>query len=158
MTLTLHDLRDLAVAWCPIKARWEYLIDVVDYWGPAHELAHAILSRPEERARRSYGLCEAGECRCVGERCHVVELAAHRISYRLLAAAGREDLGADDINATDHYAEVATHVNYRASWRMLREERLWPVPRTRRGLERLLARRLGTPVTTLSYADASKVA
>lgn len=140
--LTLPALHDLALRWCPPDARWGYLLDGWDYWGPAHELAHAILSRPEERTVSDYGLCEAAACRCPGERCHVVELAAQRISGHLLRTVGRQDLAEDDIWSTDGYTEIATPANDRASWHLLRAEHLWPLPRTIAGLERLLRRRM----------------
>ncbi len=141
--LTLPALHELANLWCPAQARWNYLLAGFDHWGPAHELAHALLSRPDERVQLNYGLCEAGYCSCLAERCYGIELAAQRISWRLLAVVGREDLAREDIDATDYYDLMATPANWAASWYLLRTERLWPLPSTINGLARLLERRLG---------------
>lgn len=143
MTLTLADIHELAVRYCPRPARWDYLL-VDDYWGPAHEIAHALLSTPEERALPSYGLCD-GEpgCSCTDGWCYVVEAAAMRISGHLLYnVLGRDDLSSQDWDACTRIDEIEKPSTWRASWAMLRAERLWPLPRTRAGLERLLERRL----------------
>jgi hypothetical protein len=55
MTLTLGDIYELAVAWCPKKARWPHLIECADTWGPAHELGHALIETSDRWRKDGYG-------------------------------------------------------------------------------------------------------
>jgi hypothetical protein len=64
------------------------------------------------------------------------------VSAGLLRRAGRDDLVRAEVRATDGFDEIALTVNVRAAERLLVERRLQRLPRTRAGLERLLARRL----------------
>lgn len=146
MTLTLPDLHALALRWCPRPARWSHLLRARHIaWGPAHEIAHALLSLPAERRLADYGMCSAGFCCCPGDRCDIVETAAIKVSARLLVAAGRPDAVQLEADATEGYADLMTpwHVR-RAHWLLGRRGlRLGTLPRTRAELERLLERRVG---------------
>lgn len=146
MTLTLSDLHALALRYCPRPARWDRLLRVRPpiAWGPSHEIAHALLSQPAERRLADYGMCSAGFCRCYGDRCDVVEVAAIKISARLFVAAGRPDAVRIEAEATEGYAELVTPWYVRRAHGLLgrRGLRLRTLPRTRAGLERLLERRL----------------
>lgn len=139
MTLALADIHALAVRYCPRPARWEHALAHVDSWAPAHELGHLLVSSPSERKRSSYGLVDY-TCR---QRAHnwTAELAAMRISKALLMIAGRPDLVEREERNTPGLVEMAPCGP--ASWRLVLRRRLWPLPRTRAGLERLLERRLG---------------
>ncbi len=142
--LTLAALHDLALQWCPPFARWDRIIaHPRAEWGSAHEIAHALLSLPHERTRRDYGLCSIGSCRCPGDRCDVVELAAMAISAKLHLAIGRRDLIDAELQATEDYDYLDTRWHRTRAARLLARRGLQRIPRTCAGLERLLRRRLG---------------
>jgi hypothetical protein len=141
--MTPSTLRTLARRYCPRPARWDRLLnDKRAEWGPGHEIAHALLSMPHEWALVNYGLCTPAGCRCPGERCCVVEVAAMYISARLCLAMGRRDPIAAEADATDDYEYIDTQWHWTRAARLLARRRLTRIPRTRRGLERLLRARL----------------
>jgi hypothetical protein len=142
--LMLQDIRALALTFVPrVACRVGFVHPRAPGWGPSHEIGHALVATPEERALPAFGLgCYPGCCRCPKERCHVAELAAMLVSAGLLRRAGRDDLVRAEVRATDGFDEIALTVNVRAAERLLVERRLQRLPRTRAGLERLLARRL----------------
>lgn len=99
-------------------------------WGPAHEIAHALVASPEERTRPFFGLpCSPEFCRCDDERCHVVELAAMDVSRRILVSAGRRDLVDAELKATTDYDLMAHAANKRAARRLIARSRLRRIPR-----------------------------
>lgn len=144
MSLTIFDLADLARAWCPrVAVRRGFLAHALG-WGPAHEIGHALISLPHERALPEYGIrCSIGFCKCQYERCHVVELAAMRISAALVVAAGMPALADEERKNTEDYDLMVSPAGARAARRMVVRRVGWPVPRTRVGVERLLRERLG---------------
>lgn len=141
--LTLGDLSQLAWDFVPRRARRLDFLGNWLSWGPAHELGHTLIATNEERNLRDFGLdCAIGFCRCLGERCHVAELAAMRVSKALVTAAGVPALADKELEDTTDFDLMWSRTTWRASWRLVLARRLWPLPRTRVGLEGLLTRRL----------------
>ena len=143
-TLTLHILRRLANEWCPTKATWVHLLDDTEYWGPAHELGHALIETPDRWKKLDYGRCALGFCQCGSERCDVYEAAAMRISAALVKAAGQPELSEREIIDTGGYDRM-TDTSRRRSIPLLKRKGLWPVPVSERSLKAALKRRLGKP-------------
>lgn len=141
--MTLEDLHNLAVLWCPKKARWDNIF-VVDHWGPAHELGHALIETRDRWKKESYGRCSLSSCKCYLQRCVVYEAAAMTISRGLLKNVGREDLADDELQATDDY-DFIEEEHYRRAMRLLRDKNVWPMPKKLPQLERLLRVRLVKP-------------
>lgn len=111
-------------------------------WGPAHEIGHALLSTPAQRALALFGLCSIGECSHHG-RCDTIEVAAMLISTRMHARMGRLDLVRAECRNTPDYARLMSADRLRRAKRTLRRFSLTRLPRTVEGLDALLARRLG---------------
>lgn len=142
--MTLRDLYDLAILWCPRKARWEHLIDRVNSWGPAHELGHALIETRDRWSKPDYGRCALAFCIHHAKRCDTHEMAAMGISCQLLRAAGHEEMVYAEHRATIDI-ELVDPIHIDRGKKLLRKKGLWPVPKTRRSLEAALKRRLGIP-------------
>jgi hypothetical protein len=144
--VTLADLHELAIAWCPLEARREDLLRIERDWAPAHELAHALIEPRWRWERGYYARCSLGFCECGGHRdeCTVYEAAAMMISHRLVQAAGAPDLADKEVQNTNDYDMIDDH-HWEQAKALLKRRTLWPVPRTRRSLERALKRRLRIP-------------
>jgi len=139
--ITIDALRQLALRWCPRPARWENLLRAKGPdWGPAHEIAHALLSQPQARLLPNYGLCS--QCFCPGECCSIAEVAAMALSTTLHRRAGRKDLVAAEAEATDNYDLLMGPWYIQQANRLLIQHKLQRLPRTAAGLEQLLSRRL----------------
>jgi hypothetical protein len=130
--LDLVDINDLALKFCPEVASWQILGRGVHHYGPAHELAHALLSTPSERRLTSYGLCELANdpaygypvgCSCDGARCFVVELAAMTLSRGLVSGAGHPEIAEDEARATLHYRAFSQDREVREAADLLLERR-----------------------------------
>jgi hypothetical protein len=143
--VTLEDIWVLANLWCPKRARWAPVLRSKYFWGSAHEIGHALIEPRSKWKIGSYGHpCSIGFCRCKNEKCNVYEAAAMYISQSLLVAAKRPDIADDEIQATNDY-DCITEENWRGGKALLRKLKLWPVPRSKKGLEAALKRRLGSP-------------
>jgi hypothetical protein len=142
--VTLEDLYELANLWCPKKARWAHLLEHADTWGPAHELGHALIETSDRWRKESYGHCAIAFCECPRHLCDTYEIAAMRISSRLLAACGHPGLAHQEFDETSDI-DLVDPIHEKRATALLRRKKLWPVPRTRRTLEAALVRRLGKP-------------
>lgn len=142
--MTLDDLYELALAWCPKRARWERLITSAHDWGSAHELGHALIEVPWRRRHANYKRCSLGFCTCRADSCDTHEIAAMMVSRRLLRATGNERLYEDEVKYTSDL-DLVDVVHIKRARRLLRSKGLCPVPRTRKSLEAALKRRLGKP-------------
>ncbi len=142
--MTLEDIWKLANTWCPSKA-WAHLLEDPDSWGPSHELGHLLIEPAWRRDKYDYGRCAPGFCQCRGEECDIAEIAAMLISHRLVEICGHPELADAEIQQTSDYDLISTPHNFRRARALLRRKRLWPVPRSVRGLEALLKRRVGRP-------------
>lgn len=141
--LSLAAIQRLARRYTPRPARYEPRLVGEDWWGPAHEIGHALVATRADRALRDYGLpCAAGFCRCPYERCHVYELAAMAVSARLVCNAGRPDVATREVEDTSDYDLMIHRGTVRAAERLLTQRKLQRLPRTIEGLERLLRWRL----------------
>lgn len=101
-------------------------------WGPAHELAHALIALPYERRQKRFGLDKKGVDPTYALTC---EAAAMRISFRLHRACGDPRLVNDELRATDEESICLLYA--RATTALLRERGCLGVPRTAGALERL---------------------
>lgn len=142
--LTLYDLHQLAIEWCPTKARWAHLLKQAGTWGPAHELGHALIETSDRWRKHNYGRCALAFCHCHLQQCDTYEVAAMRISSRLLAACGHPRLAHQEFDETSDI-DIVDPIHEGRATALLRRKKLWPVPRSRRTLEIALARRLGRP-------------
>lgn len=142
--MTLHDLWLLANQWCPKRASWDHLLEAQGSWGPAHELGHALIETSDRWFKRDYGHCALAFCQCHLDLCDTYEVAAMYISHRLLRAAKHEYLADREYNETSDI-DLVDEVHTERAKALLRRKKLWPVPRTKRGLEAALKRRLGKP-------------
>lgn len=143
--LSLDVLYELALEWCPTKARWNHLLDGPKTWGPAHELGHALIEARWRWDIEGYDHCALGCCHCTKwGYCTVYEAAAMYISRGLLVAAGQAFLAEREINDTHDYDYIEPY-HFKRARNLLRRKKLWPVPRSRRSLEAALKRRLGKP-------------
>lgn len=141
--LTLDAIWHIAVNHVPVAARYNDRLSMRRSWGPAHELAHALVASPKERTQRDFGLtCEPGMCRCPGEHCHVVELSAMSVSRRLVTAAGHAHLADVELQATPDYDMMVWSRPVRAARRLLVRRRLLRLPRTIAGLRQFVRDRL----------------
>lgn len=143
-SLSLEMLYQLAVEWCPKKARWSHLLVTIASWGPAHELGHALIETPDRWNKQDYGHCPIAFCKCRYDLCDTYEIAAMRISSRLLAAAGHPRLAHQEYDETSDI-DLVDPIHEGRATALLRRKKLWPVPRTKRTLEAALKRRLGRP-------------
>lgn len=155
-SMSLRDLWSIANEWCPRKAAWTHLLDYWDSWGPSHEIGHALIEPRENRSKDSYGRCAPGFCEHEDEECDIYEIAAMMISSRLVTAAGHPNLANREINDTTDYDLIATPRNFRRARALLKRKKLWPVPRTRRALERALQARLGRRVPVQKRRQRAK--
>jgi len=129
--MRLDELKRLAIAWVPRQAAWWSIINQpAPSWGPAHELAHALISRPHQRSQNSYGLCDVGGCFCRGWSCLTYETAAMLLSSTWHRAVGYENLIVAEIDATPDYAVIDDAFWRIRGRRMLRRRGLWPIPTT----------------------------
>lgn len=142
--MTLYDLWQLANQWCPKKASWDHLLEAQSSWGPAHELGHALIETSDRWGKESYGHCAIAFCECPRHLCDTYEIAAMRISSRLLAACGHPRLAHQEFNETSDI-DLVDPIHEGRATALLRRKKLWPVPRTLPALERALKRRLGKP-------------
>jgi hypothetical protein len=140
--LTLDDIYLLALSWVPRRAWWSHLLlGGAEHWGPAHELAHALIEEPWRRRRRTYALCDFNKCTCRGQMCEVHEIAAMAISRRLLSATGNPRLANREYNDTGYGWIIDDSVLNQRALALLKRKGLWPVPRSRSALEAQLRRR-----------------
>lgn len=142
--MTLNDLLALAIEWCPADARWDHMLDKARSWGASHELAHALIEPAWRWTDNNYQRCPLGFCACSREECTVYEAAAMMISHRLVAAAGAPQLTENEIQNTPDY-DLIYDEHWQRAKALLKRKKLWPVPRTKRSLERALRRRLRSP-------------
>ena len=142
--MTLDDLYQLAVIWCPKKARWKHLLENVEDWGCAHELAHALIEPSFRWKMHSYGRCSIGFCEHHLDQCDTYEAAAMYISRTLLVAVGQPQLAEREVQNTNDY-DLIDLVHFTRAKALLKRKGLWPVPRTKRSLEAALKRRLRIP-------------
>jgi hypothetical protein len=155
-SITLRDLWSLANEWVPRKACWKHLLDYWNNWGPAHELGHALLEPAERRSKRSYGRCAPGACQHEDDECGVAEIAAMMISAQLVTAAGHPALAEREVQGTTDYDVIATPANYRRARKLLKQRKLWLLPRTKATLERALRARLGRRVPVAQRKKRAK--
>lgn len=137
----LDDIYQLALSWAPRRARWSHLLEEAQDWGPAHELAHALIEEPWRRKKRDYALCPFGACHCRGRMCEVHEVAAMIVSRKLLIAARKTHLANREYNDTGYGWIIDDPTNVERACALLRRKGLWPVPTSKNALEAQLRRR-----------------
>ena len=139
--MRLEDIYELALSWVPRRAWWPHLLENAEHWGPAHELGHALVEEPWRRRKRAYGLHDFDKCTCRGQTCEVHEIAAMIISRHLLVSAKHTSLANREYNDTGYGWIIDDPTLNRRARALLKRKGLWPIPRSRSGLEALLRRR-----------------
>lgn len=139
--ITLHEIYRLARQHAPLAARRERFVARDFGWGPAHELAHALLSTRRERSVEDYGMCDFGGCTCDRARCMVIEVAAMTISHALVRAAGWPDLVYAERSSSPRIDATFGRVLRRRARALLQKRGLWPIPATSARLRAAIAHR-----------------
>lgn len=139
--IALHEIYRMARQYAPLAARRERSVTYYNDWGPAHELAHALLSTRRERTLQDYGMCDFGGCTCERARCMVIEVAAMAISHALVRAAGWRDLALAERQASPRIDAAFARVLQRRARALLRIRGLWPIPATSARLRAAITRR-----------------
>jgi hypothetical protein len=145
-TLRLTEIHDLAYRFVPPAAADRRLYDSGAHsWWPAHEIGHFLVATAEECHEPKFGL---DVCATRGTSMYryvvVKEIAATRISQRLLRRSEHADLADDEIQYTDENTLECSFEPWckRAVHALLRTNKVTRLPTTPSRMERLLARKL----------------
>jgi hypothetical protein len=133
--MTLRQLRELGFRMMPKIARFPvrwWRSKKLYLWVPGHELAHALLAKPEQLTKRRLGMCKTRDCRCRYERCHLLEACATTISCAWHIACGRPDLAFEEMKPEVTWIgkPIDTGRMRRRVIRRLKQQGLWPIPTT----------------------------
>lgn len=136
--MTLRDIYQLCERFVPALSRHPNSFSFREGWWPAHEVGHLLTVEPASIGLVMFGLdddADPNALQTFERRCR--ELAAMRISYRLLVAAGRQDLADQEVEDTDRDTLILGWEGpaKRRVNAILRERRTLRVPRTREALE-----------------------
>lgn len=155
--MNLSDLKDLALKYCPARSiNWPIF---EAEWGPAHELAHALLSSTEERRKKTFGLPSIPDeydqgfqdfspSKLPWRYAILVEAAATHLSMRFHEHCKQKKLVFHERQATDPYSLRAMKTP--AMRALLIERGCGRVPLTRTKLEEFCRQRGLQPRTLRS--------
>jgi len=137
--VTLDDLHELCNHYVPVTSRHANSISYTSAaWWPAHELGHLIVAAKRDIGKPMFGIDDDSRYSEHYRRC--MEIAAMRVSRRLLTAVGRRDLADDEAEDTDlatRYYDDRGDVKV-----ILRKRRALKIPRSRKRLAALLVARV----------------